>query len=633
LPNFALTVIVGLSEREQQASFNQQKQAYLLWAALASVLLILLAWVLWRFNWNLDQDRRMNLDKRQLTQQKLRIAAAAFETQEAMIITDASYVILQVNRAFSENTGYVSTELVGQTPRQLKSSRHGYQFYKSMWRTINHTGVWQGELWQRHSDGEHYLKWLTISAVKDSAGIVTNYVAAHYDITQRKEAEEKIHDLAFFDQLTGLPNRTLLLERLEQTMATSAEHGNFAALLLIDLDHFKTINDTLGRDMGDLLLGAVAQRLRASASRGDMVARLGGDEFVVLLSALGRSKHDATAQAAAIGALLLSELGALYQLKDKVHRSTVSIGVTLLAGQATTIDSVMKQADLAMHRSKVDGRNALRFFDPSMEIVVMKRAALEADLRRALEEQQFFLCFQPQVDSCGKTIGAEVLVRWQHPRRGIIGPTEFIALTEETGLILPLGHWVLESACIQLALWARHSDLADLTVAVNVSACQFHQFDFVDQVLTVVKQTGANPQRLKLELTESVLISNADQVIEKMTALKATGIDFSLDDFGTGFSSLAYLKLLPFDQLKIDQTFIRNVISNADDAAIINTIIALARALNLSVIAEGVETTAQQRFLASAGCHAYQGFLYSKPLTLAQFDAFVRRQPSALLPT
>ncbi|MFT5643289.1 MAG: diguanylate cyclase (GGDEF)-like protein/PAS domain S-box-containing protein, partial [Janthinobacterium sp.] len=624
LYNFPLTVIVGLSEDEQLASFDLHRQAYLRWAAAASALLLLLAALVWRINWKLNCIRRQNSAKRKLTELKLRIAAAAFESQEAMIITDVDHVILQVNRAFSANTGYLSTELVGQTQRQLRSQRHDDEFYKAMWHTIKDTGIWQGEIWQRHNNGTEYLKWLTISAVKDAAGTVTHYVGAHHDITQRKAAEQRIHDLAFFDQLTRLPNRTLLLDRLGQIMINSARDGSFAALLLIDLDNFKTINDTLGHEMGDLLLDEVAQRLSASARAGDTVARLGGDEFIVLASGLGNSLPEATARTAAIAANLLRELGALYRLQGIVHRSTASIGATMLAGQSTAMDDLMKQADLAMYRSKEEGRNTVRFFDPSMEAAVMQRAALEADLHRAIDEQQFFLHYQPQVQGDGQVIGAEALVRWQHPQRGIVSPAEFIPLAEETGLILPLGHSVLKAACIQLALWASQPEMAHLTLAVNVSARQFHQFDFVDQVLSVLKQTGARPQRLKLELTESMLVSNADQIIEKMAALKVQGIGFSLDDFGTGFSSLAYLKLLPLDQLKIDQTFVRDVISNPDDGAIITTITALAHALRLSIIAEGVETAAQRDFLAAAGCHTYQGYFFSRPLALLDFDAFAR---------
>jgi diguanylate cyclase (GGDEF)-like protein/PAS domain S-box-containing protein len=552
----------------------------------------------------------------------LRIAAAAFESQEAMMVTDAGSVILRVNKAFTEITGYTAAEAVGQTPRLLRSGRHNADFYRSMWEAIRRTGGWQGEIWDRRKDGTEYPKWLTISAVKDDQGTVTHYIGSHYDITERKKAEDRINELAFFDQLTGLPNRILLLDRLRQTMTASSRSGSYAALLFIDLDNFKTLNDTLGHDIGDLLLKQVAQRLSTCVRAGDTVARLGGDEFVVMLASLSKSERDAATQTEAVGEKIIATLNEPYQLKNAVCRSTPSIGVTLFSGQQTEIEVLLKQADLAMYKSKEAGRNALRFFDQDMEVVVARRAALESDLRAAVQGQQFLLHYQAQVEG-GRMTGAEVLVRWQHPQRGMVSPAEFIPLAEETGLILPLGHWVLETACRQLAVWASRPKMAHLGLSVNVSAHQFRQADFVDQVLAVLAKTGANPQRLKLELTESLLVHDVEQIIEKMFALKAQGVGFSLDDFGTGYSSLSYLKRLPLDQLKIDQSFVRDVLSDPNDAAIARTVIALAQSLGLGVIAEGVETAAQRDFLAKAGCHAYQGYFFSKPLPLDRFEAFV----------
>jgi diguanylate cyclase (GGDEF)-like protein/PAS domain S-box-containing protein len=551
----------------------------------------------------------------------LRIAAAAFESQEAMMVTDANSVILRVNRAFVDITGYSAEEAVGQTPRLLQSGRHGADFYRVMWDTINATGGWQGEVWDRRKDGEEYPKWLTISSVKDKHGTVTHYIGSHYDITERKKAEERINELAFFDQLTGLPNRTLLMDRLRQTMTAGSRSGSYGALLFLDLDKFKTLNDTLGHDMGDLLLQQVAQRLTECVRAGDTVARLGGDEFVVMLAGLSTGEAEAATQTEAVGEKILAALNRTYQLKDIAHHSTPSIGVTLFRGNLATIEELMKQADLAMYKSKSEGRNALRFFDPAMETSVMERAALEADLREAIEQRQFLLHYQPQLAD-GRRTGCEVLVRWQHPLRGMVSPAEFIPLAEETGLILPLGHWVLETACRQIALWATQPALADLTLAVNVSAHQFRQTDFVDQVLATLKSTGARPQQLKLELTESLLVANVEDIIGKMFALKAKGVGFSLDDFGTGYSSLSYLKRLPLDQLKIDQSFVRDVLTDPNDAAIARTVIALAQNLGLGVIAEGVETEAQREFLADSGCHAYQGYLFSRPLALDKFEAW-----------
>lgn len=566
-----------------------------------------------------------DITARKQAEAELRIAASAFESQQGMMITDAHSVILKVNLAFTAITGYTSEEAVGQTPRLLKSGRHNTDFYRAMWETIQRTGGWQGEVWDRRKNGEIYPQWFTISAVKDDAGAVTHYIGAHHDITERKQAEEKIKELAFFDQLTGLPNRILLLDRLRQTMLACSRDGSHGALLFIDLDHFKTLNDTLGHDMGDLLLKQVAQRLSTCVREGDTVARLGGDEFVVMLASLGMSEKDAADSTEMVADKILAALRQTYHLGDVMHHSTSSIGVTLFRDQQVAIEELMKQADLAMYRSKAAGRNAVRFFDPAMETAVMERVALEDDLRRAIEEKQFLLHYQAQVVGDGRLTGTEVLVRWQHPQRGMVLPAEFIPMAEETGLILPLGDWVLKTACTQLALWATRPETAHLTVAVNVSAFQFHQPDFVDHVLAILDNTGANPQRLKLELTESLLVSNVEDVIEKMFTLKARGVGFSLDDFGTGFSSLTYLKRLPLDQLKIDQSFVRDVLIDPNDAAIAKTIIALAQSLGLGVIAEGVELAAQRDFLSSAGCHAYQGFFFSRPLPLEDFEQLALR--------
>jgi diguanylate cyclase (GGDEF)-like protein/PAS domain S-box-containing protein len=555
----------------------------------------------------------------------LRIAASAFESQEGMMVTDVNGVILRINRAFTQSTGYSSEEAVGQTPRLLKSGRHDAEFFCAMWETIQRTGGWQGEIWDRRKNGEVYPKWLTISAVKDDEGKISHYIGAHYDITERKKAEQKIEELAFFDQLTGLPNRTLLLDRLKQAMTASHRSETCGAVLFIDLDHFKTLNDSLGHDKGDLLLQQVAQRLAACVREGDTVARLGGDEFVVVLESLNGIPQEAANQTESVGEKILAALQQTYLLGDVEHRSTASIGATLFYGHETSIDDLLKQADLAMYKAKDTGRNALSFFDPAMQTIVMERVALEADLREAVHKKQFVLHYQAQVVDEGRVIGAEVLVRWQHPERGMVSPAEFIPLAEETGLILPLGDWVLETACRQLALWASRAEMAHLTVAVNVSAQQFREADFVDSVLAVLRQTGANPQRLKLELTESLLVSNVEDIVGKMHALKAKGVGFSLDDFGTGYSSLSYLRRLPLDQLKIDQSFVRDVLSDPNDAVIAKTIVALAQSLGLGVIAEGVETTAQRDFLANSGCHAYQGYFFSRPLPIAGFEQFVQR--------
>lgn len=437
---------------------------------------------------------------------------------------------------------------------------------------------------------------------------------------ERRLAEEMATNLALYDPLTQLPNRRMLMDRLAQALISSERSRRRGALLLIDLDNFKTINDTLGHDQGDLLLQQVGQRLKSCVRVGDIVARLGGDEFVVILELLSDIPEVAASQTELVGSKILAALGQPYQLTGSSNRSTPSIGITLFVGQQNTVDELLKQADLAMYQAKAAGRNALRFFDQTMQAVAIERAALETGLRDALRERQFVLYFQPQVSGANRLIGAEALVRWHHPQRGMVSPAEFIPMAEETGLILPLGLWVLEAACEQLVIWASESNTDHLTLAVNVSANQMHQPDFVEQVIATLEKTGANPQRLKLELTESLLVSDVETTIAKMTSLKTYGVGFALDDFGTGYSSLSYLKRLPLYQLKIDQSFIRDILSDANDAAIAKMVIALGESMGLAVIAEGVESEAQRESLAQMGCHAYQGYLFSRPVPISEFE-------------
>ncbi len=445
------------------------------------------------------------------------------------------------------------------------------------------------------------------------------------DISGRKAAEDEARYLAFYDALTQLPNRRLLVDRLQQVLVNGARSGLTTAVLFVDLDNFKTLNDTRGHEVGDLLLKDVAQRLRSCVREQDTVARLGGDEFVVVLQNLSSDAPEAAAQARTLGELILAHLRQPYELAGHEHHFTASIGVTLLNHQRDSVDEVLKQADMAMYRAKDDGRNTLRFFDPDMQQAVNRRALLETELHNGLRRAQFLLLYQPQVDSQGRVTGAEALVRWQHPVQGMVPPSEFIPLAEESGLILPLGQWVMETALRQQARWQRDPLFAHLSLAINVSARQFLQDDFVAQVLALVQQTGANPAQIKLELTESLLLDNVDSVIATMRALKAHGLGFSLDDFGTGYSSLSYLKRLPLDQIKIDQGFVRDVLLDASDAAIARSIIALAGSLGLSVIAEGVETTAHHQFLLAHGCQAFQGYLFGRPLTLEDFENRVRQ--------
>ncbi len=470
-------------------------------------------------------------------------------------------------------------------------------------------------------NGENCYWLSTKFPYQDSAGV--RYVGGiAVDISERKAAEEQIESLAFYDPLTNLPNRRLLLERLKHILETGSRHCRIGALLFIDLDNFKSLNDTYGHNHGDQLLQQVAKRLQESIRKGDTLARFGGDEFILLLEDLGTSNIEAAAKAKTTGEKILHLLGKPYLIEGNTHHSTPSIGITLLGDIQEEIDGPLKRADLAMYQAKAAGRNMVRFFDPEVQAAMKERLQLEENLTTAIAEQQFVLYYQPQVMD-NQLTGAEALIRWQHPKHGTVSPLAFIPLAEETGQILKIGRWVLNEACSQLARWATKAAYAELTIAVNVSSRQFSQPDFVNQVLATLQTTGANPRLLKFELTESLLVSNVEDVIEKMVSLKAIGISFSLDDFGTGYSSLAYLKQLPLDQLKIDQSFIKDILTDTNDAVIAKTIIALANSLGLTVIAEGVETDKQRQFLAQHGCLAYQGYLFSQPLPINDFEKLV----------
>jgi len=450
----------------------------------------------------------------------------------------------------------------------------------------------------------------------DEVGVMARALMVLKD-TSREAAELRL------DQLTGLPARKLLMDQLKRAMAVSARNAGYGGLMLIDMNRFKVLNDTHGHDFGDMLLREVARRLTASLRTDDTVARLGGDEFVLVVADLGRSEREAAVRAEALGKKILALLSQPYQLGNLTHVSGASIGITLFTGDDISADELLKQADLAMYRSKDSGRSACQFFDPQMEISMHRRAVLDKELRQALAAEQFRLFYQPQVGLEGELTGAEALLRWEHPTRGLVLPGEFVPVAEETGLILPLGQWVLVTACQQLAAWAMRPQMAHFTIAINVSPRQFQQADFVEQVISTLRDTSADPTRLTLELTENVLVHDVEDVVEKMSALKKKGVNFALDDFGTGYSSLYYLKRLPLDQLKIDRSFVRDVLIDPDDAAIAKTIVALAQTLGLKVIAEGIETEEQRAFLVDSNCHYYQGNLFSRPLPLQEFERLV----------
>lgn len=567
----------------------------------------------------------VDVTERKLAEDNLRITATAFESHEGIMVTDVDNKILRVNRAFTDITGYPAEEVIGKNPRILRSGRQNAGFYAAMWECLSNTGTWEGEIWNRRKNGEVYPEHLAITAIKDQNGIVTSYVASFTDITMSKAAADEIQHLAFYDPLTGLPNRRLLLDRLKQALASSARSGQDGALLFIDLDNFKALNDTLGHVMGDILLQQVAQRLTTFIRKGDTVARLGGDEFVVMLEDLSEHALVAAAQAETIANIILVTINRPFQLATHEYHCTSSIGIALFNGHQSGIEELLQHADIAMYQAKKTGRNTLRFFDPQMQDAIDIRIALENDLRKAFKDQQFHLYYQIQVDSSNCPVGAEALIRWLQPERGLVPPVQFIPLAEETGLILPIGQWVLETACAQLRAWQDDALTRDLTLSVNVSARQFRQPDFVAQVKAAIQQHAINPPLLKLELTESLLLANIEDAIVKMAALKEIGVGFSLDDFGTGYSSLQYLKKLPLDQLKIDQSFVRDIFADSSDQAIVRTIIAMTQTLNLNVIAEGLETEDQRQLLLNNGCTHYQGYLFGRPVPIEQFMALLKR--------
>ena len=556
----------------------------------------------------------------------LRIAAIAFETEEGMLVTDENAMILRVNQAFTRITGYNPEEAIGKNPSLLKSDRQDDEFFHRMWDSLQQYNNWQGEIWNQRKNGEIYPEWLTITAVIGKDSKVTNYVGTFVDISERKKAEIEIHHLAFYDPLSQLPTRRMLLDRLRQAVATSVRNQTGGALLFIDLDNFKTLNDTKGHGIGDLLLIEVAKRLQDCVREGDTLARFGGDEFVLLLEGLSEERAQAAVQARSVGEKVLEVLSQPYLLEGNEFHSSSSMGITLFVNYKQKLDELLKQADTAMYEAKKSGRNTLRFFDPVMQEELEVRAQLEVGLREALRKEEFRLYYQMQVDHTGHVLGAEVLLRWVHPERGLISPMQFIPLAEETGLILPIGRWVLESACRQIKVWEGDRRTSDLQLAVNVSGRQFRQADFVAQVSEIISRIDINPLLLKLELTESIVLGDVADTIAKMQALRQIGVSFAMDDFGTGYSSLSYLTQLPLNQLKIDQSFVRHIGAKTSDATIIQTIIGMANNLCMEVIAEGVETQAQRDFLEANGCMLYQGYLFSMPVPLEEFNVLLDAQ-------
>ena len=553
--------------------------------------------------------------RRREREQWLKTLSRAIEQSPVSIaIAGLDGKIQYVNPKVEQVTGYNSAELIGKSPKIFQSGEMSVEEYRELWATITAGKTWRGEFHNRRKDGSLFWEDASISPIVDEAGEPINYVAVKEDITERKAAEEKIQHLAYYDALTGLPNRRLLVDRLQQALAANSRTGKAGALLLIDLDNFKTLNDTLGHDVGDLLLQQVGERLAGCVREGDSLARLGGDEFVVMLEDLSGQAQEAATQAEAVGEKILAALNRPYPLAAHEHRSTPSIGITLFADHDESVDELLKRADLAMYQAKAAGRNTLRFFDPEIQAMIMARATLEVELRQALDRGEFLLHYQPKV-SCasGAVTGFEALLRWQHQERGLIGPDEIIPMLEDTGLIVAVGAWVLETACVQARRW-QDAGLGTPSVAVNISGRQIHVGDLCATVAAALAASGLEPAQLELELTESQLMKDAEGIIDLLRRLKAMGVSLSVDDFGTGYSSLAYLKRFPIDSLKVDRAFVRDIIADPNDVSITRAIITLAHSLKLKVVAEGVETEGQLGLLIANHCDEIQGYYFSRPL-------------------
>ncbi len=561
-----------------------------------------------------------------------RQASLLDKARDAIIVRDLDHRILFWSQGAERMYGWPSEQAMGRRISELLYQDDLQEFLRATAITLEQ-GEWTGEITQYHAGGQPLEVEGSWTLVRDDEGRPESILAINSDIAQRKATEREIQRLAFYDALTGLPNRMLLMDRMAHALANAQRRHQGGALLFIDLDNFKTLNDTLGHDKGDLLLQQVAQRLNTCVRSIDTVARLGGDEFVVMVEELSAAPEELALHARSLGEKVLSVLGAPYTLAGYHYRTTPSIGIAPFNDAHTSVGELLKQADLAMYQAKTAGRNTLRFFDPDMQDVVTARATLETDLRAALAQEEFLLHYQPQMDDAHRVVGVEALLRWAHPQRGMVPPGQFIPLAEETGLVLALGRWVLHTACKTLAMWQDDPDRSHLTMAVNVSSRQFRHAGFVDDVARVLAITGAPSGQLKLELTESLLVEDMETTIATMAALRSYGVGFSLDDFGTGYSSLAYLKRMPLDQLKIDQSFVRDLLTDPNDAAIVDTIIGLSRSLGLEVIAEGVETAEQRDRLARAGCRLYQGYLFSRPLPVDLLEQFlVQRAAGVAMP-
>ncbi len=573
---------------------------------------------------DLDSTKRVLAIVRDITQQKesekqLQLSDQVFKnTIEGILVTDPEGVILHVNPAFYEITGYTREEVIGNKPNILKSNRHGKAFYEMMWKSLLEKGYWRGEIWNRRKSGEIYPEWLTITAIKDASGRTTHYVSIFHDITENKRNQEKIHYQAHHDALTDLPNRTLFQDRLSWALFQAKRNEDLVGVMFLDLDNFKRINDSLGHNVGDILLQKVAQRLLMCVRDEDTVARLGGDEFVLILM---RTTERGVIQ---VARRLLGSISEPFFIKDHDLQINASIGITLYPNDGSEPTTLLKNADLAMYRAKDMGRNNYQLFTPSMNEKANRRLEMENDMRFALKHDEFVIYYQPRIHlRSGKINGVEALVRWNKPNQGIVSPGAFIEIAEESGLIHPLGEWILRHACSQLKEW-HDQGYDEINISVNLSVKQFQQKSLVKQIRTILHETGLEPQYLELEITESIMMQSIEKTVLLLIELADLGIKLSVDDFGTGYSSLYYLKHFPLKMLKIDRSFVEDITTDPQDAAIVETIIAMARALHLNVVAEGVETKEQLEFLIEKGCDELQGYLFCPPVPAEEIQTILR---------